>query len=165
MTKFSNFQLLNPEARDVVNELLANADRQRSAFMSFMNIWMGFNGWMATVTGRDTDADMLRNFIGEKRLPSLLRTWAEGGDDARVSILHAGDDYKNPWPGTLFECFSAAVTGFEGVDLAGRGSRLVKYSKDIFHISTAMSLQKPVFSGAFKKNQVDLEHMLLRVFP
>jgi hypothetical protein len=68
MANFNNFQVMEPETRDLVLDLMENADRQRSAFMSFINIWMAFNGWMAAVTGRETDADMIRDISANGRL-------------------------------------------------------------------------------------------------
>ncbi|WP_158745258.1 hypothetical protein [Acidisphaera sp. L21] len=68
MTNFSNFRVMEPETKDLVLDLMENADRQRSAFMSFVNIWMAFNGWMAAVTERETDADMIRVFAANTRL-------------------------------------------------------------------------------------------------
>ncbi len=68
MANFNNFQVMEPETRDLVLDLMKNADRQRSAFMSFINIWMAFNGWMAAVTGRETDADMIRDIAANGRL-------------------------------------------------------------------------------------------------
>ena len=67
MTNFSNFQVIEAETKDLVLDLIENADRQRSAFMSFVNIWMAFNGWMAAVTERETDADMIRDIAANKR--------------------------------------------------------------------------------------------------
>lgn len=68
MVNFRNFQVIEPETKDLVLELLENADRQRSSFMSFVNIWMVFNGWMAAVTERDTDSDMIRDIVVNRRL-------------------------------------------------------------------------------------------------
>ena len=68
MANFSNFQVMEAETKDLVLHLMENADRQRSAFMSFVNIWMAFNGWMAAVTERETDADMIRAFAANARL-------------------------------------------------------------------------------------------------
>lgn len=51
--------MLDPEMADLARELIDNADRQRSAFMSFVNIWMAFNGWMESVTDANSDAAMI----------------------------------------------------------------------------------------------------------
>jgi hypothetical protein len=68
VTKFSNFQAMEPETKDLVIDLMQNADRQRSAFMSFVSTWMAFNGWMALVTERETDAEMIRDLASNGRL-------------------------------------------------------------------------------------------------
>src|SRR6202043_1800191 len=68
VTNFANFRAMEPETKDLVLNLMENADRQRSAFMSFVNVWMAFNGWMAAVTERETDADMIRNLATNNRL-------------------------------------------------------------------------------------------------
>lgn len=94
MAKFSNFQHLEPAARDLVAELMENADRQRSAFMSFVNVWMAFNGWMAAVTERETDADMLRNLVGEKRLIVAYDQLMAGSPPFRRVV----SDFAVMWP-------------------------------------------------------------------
>lgn len=68
MVSFSNFQTLDPETVDLARDLMGNADRQRSAFMSFVNIWMAFNGWMESVTQADTDAAMITALGTNERL-------------------------------------------------------------------------------------------------
>lgn len=68
MVSFDNFQTLDPETVDLVRELMDNADRQRSAFMSFVNIWMAFNGWMESVTQTATDAAMITALARNNRL-------------------------------------------------------------------------------------------------
>ncbi|WP_316978903.1 hypothetical protein [Shumkonia mesophila] len=47
---------------------MRNADRQRSAFMSFVNVWMAFNGWMESVTQANTDAAMITALATNERL-------------------------------------------------------------------------------------------------
>jgi hypothetical protein len=68
LVSFSNFQTLDPEMVDLARDLLRNADRQRSAFMSFVNIWMAFNGLMESVTQADADAAMIAALGTNKRL-------------------------------------------------------------------------------------------------
>lgn len=94
MAKFSNFQILEPEAKDLVAELLENADRQRSAFMSFMNVWMAFNGWMASVTEGETDAAMLRNLVCERRLINAYDELMANNRQFRRMI----EDFAAMWP-------------------------------------------------------------------
>jgi hypothetical protein len=68
LVAFSNFQALEPDSANLARELVDYADSQRSAFMSFVLVWMAFNGWMASVTQADTDAAMIRAFAVNKRL-------------------------------------------------------------------------------------------------
>ena len=68
MANFNNFQVMEQEPRDLVLDLMENASRQRSAFMSFVNVWMAFNGRMAAVAGQETDANMIRDIAGNDRL-------------------------------------------------------------------------------------------------
>ena len=94
MTNFANFQIMEPETRDLVLDLFRNADRQRSAFMSFVNIWMAFNGWMASVTGRETDADMIRDLANNER---LNRTYTGLMGESR-QFARLVTDFAAMWP-------------------------------------------------------------------
>lgn len=94
MAKFNNFGLLEPDTRDLVLELMENADRQRSAFMSFVNIWMAFNGWMAAVTERETDADMIRDFAANARLSDAFNTLMGASPPFRRLV----SDFASMWP-------------------------------------------------------------------
>lgn len=94
MTNFSNFQVMEAETKDLVLDLMENADRQRSAFMSFVNIWMAFNGWMAAVTERETDADMIRDIAANKRLISAYYELMESSQTFLRLIL----DFAAMWP-------------------------------------------------------------------
>ena len=68
MVSFSNFQTLDPAARDVAIILLANADGAQPPFMAFIYRWMAFNGWMSAVTLGDTDREMIDAFVDAPRL-------------------------------------------------------------------------------------------------
>ena len=94
MANFSNFQGMEPETRDLVRELMENADRQRSAFMSFVNIWMAFNGWMAAVTERETDADMIRAFAANARLIEAYSVLMEASRPFHRLV----SDFAAMWP-------------------------------------------------------------------
>jgi hypothetical protein len=94
VTSFAKFQIMEPETKDLVLELMQNADRQRSAFMSFVNIWMAFNGWMAAITDRETDAEMIRDLSANRRLT-----------DAYVALMNGSQafhrlvsDFAAMWP-------------------------------------------------------------------
>lgn len=68
MVSFSNFHRLNPAARYVAIELLANADGQPPSFMAFVYRWMGFNGWMSAVTLGDSDREIIDALAAAPRL-------------------------------------------------------------------------------------------------
>jgi hypothetical protein len=68
VTDFGNFGVIEPEKRDLIFALIQDADSEKPAFMSFMNVWMAFNGWMAAVTEQETDAAMVRDLATSQRL-------------------------------------------------------------------------------------------------
>jgi hypothetical protein len=68
LVSFSNFRMLDPETADVARELIGEGDRQHSAFLPFMNVWMGFNGWMESVTDATSDAAMITALADNRRM-------------------------------------------------------------------------------------------------
>lgn len=68
MVSFSDFRLLDPETADLARDLIGNDDRQHSTFLPFMNAWMGFNGWMESVTGGGSDATMITALADNSRM-------------------------------------------------------------------------------------------------
>lgn len=68
MVSFSNFRMLDPETADLARELIGESDQQNSAFLPFMNAWMGFNGWMESVTDGATDAAMITALADNRRM-------------------------------------------------------------------------------------------------
>lgn len=68
MVHFNHFRLLDPESVDLARELIDASDTQRSAFSSFVNLWMGFNGWMECVTDVANDAEMIAALANHQRL-------------------------------------------------------------------------------------------------
>lgn len=94
VTHFGNLGLLEPEAREAIFALMENADRARPAFVSFINVWMAFNGWMAAVTEQETDAAMIRHLAANER---LIRAYAElmaGSPCFQRQVL----DFAAMWP-------------------------------------------------------------------
>jgi hypothetical protein len=92
VTNFANFRAMEPETKDLVLDFMKNADRQRSAFMSFVNIWMAFNGWMAAVTEWESDADMIRALATNNRLIATYTkrqpsAWTAGDTPAWEQLL------------------------------------------------------------------------------
>ena len=81
MTSFDNFRTLDPESADLARELVDASDGQRSAFSSFANVWMAFNGWMECITEAWTDKEMVDSVAAHQRVDlaynDLLRDDAE----------------------------------------------------------------------------------------
>ena len=68
MVNFSNFQQLDPQARDVAMGLLADANSHQPSFTSFTYRWMAFNGWMSAVTLEHRDWAMINSIADDPRL-------------------------------------------------------------------------------------------------
>ena len=68
MVSFSNFRMLDPETADLARELIGAGDRQNSSFLPFINAWMGFNGWMESVTDAASDAAMITALAENPRM-------------------------------------------------------------------------------------------------
>ncbi len=97
MVSYSNFHRLDPldpAGRDVAVELLALEDRQQSEMMSFVTVWMAFNGWMAAVTGRERDAEMI-NALAADRPANAEFDWLLGEDAEFQRIV---EEFVALWP-------------------------------------------------------------------
>ena len=68
MISFDNFLFLDPEAAGLARELVEASEQQRSAFSSFANAWMAFNGWMECITQAETDAAMISALADHAKL-------------------------------------------------------------------------------------------------
>jgi len=86
MVDFSNFQNMDPEARDVVQDLMLHAQQLGSNFMSFISVWMAFNGWMASVTEEDTDAKMVNALASNARLTKAFESLMKGSPQFRDDV-------------------------------------------------------------------------------
>lgn len=94
MVCFSHFRTLNPEAADLARELIDASDFQRSAFSSFVNLWMGFNGWMECVTEAATDAEMITALAKHQRLTDAFSELMGNSPDFRKQV----EDFATMWP-------------------------------------------------------------------
>lgn len=94
MVSFSDFHTLDPEAPQLARELLENAERQRSAFMSFVNTWMAFNGWMESVTDAGTDARMIEAIAENRRLNEAFEALLDGQPAFQRQVVSFAAD----WP-------------------------------------------------------------------
>lgn len=94
MFSFSNFQRLDPAARVVAIELLANAQGQPPSFMAFIFRWMAFNGWMSAVTLKDTDREMIDAFVAAPRLISAFDQLMAGDPSFQPMVI----EFAELWP-------------------------------------------------------------------
>lgn len=81
MVSFNNFRILDPEAADIARELVSSGERRHSPFLPFMNTWMGFNGWMESVTEAGSDAAMISALAENQRMTDVYAHLL--ADDAR----------------------------------------------------------------------------------
>lgn len=94
MVSFSDFHALDPETADLARELLDNAARQRSSFMSFVSLWMAFNGWIEAVTGLTNDARMIDAIADNRRLIEAFEALL----DERPAFQRAVMGFAADWP-------------------------------------------------------------------
>lgn len=94
MVSFNNFRVLDPETADLARELIDASLDQRSDFSSFVNLWMGFNGWMECVTDAANDAEMINALVNHHRLSSTY-------DELMTSLPRFRDEvevFAAMWP-------------------------------------------------------------------
>lgn len=89
---FSHVRTLDPETADLARELIDASDVQRSAFSSFVNLWMGFNGWMECVTDAATDAEMITALANHQRLTEAYNELVRNSPDFREKVEAFRDD-------------------------------------------------------------------------
>lgn len=94
MVSFSNFHRLDPAARDVAIELLANADGQPPSFIAFIYRWMAFNSWMSAVTLGDSDREMIDALTATPRLVDAYDELV-AGDAVFAGMVSA---FAEMWP-------------------------------------------------------------------
>jgi hypothetical protein len=94
MVSFSAFHTIDPEAAHLARELIENAGRQRSSFMSFVSIWMAFNGWMESVTDAGTDARMIEAIAENRRLNEAFEELLQHQPPFRREIAQ----FAEHWP-------------------------------------------------------------------
>lgn len=94
MVSFSNFGTLDPETADLARELIGTSDRQGSPFLPFMNAWMGFNGWMESVTDAGTDSAMITALADNRRMADAYDELVANNAKFRDHVLA----FANLWP-------------------------------------------------------------------
>lgn len=68
MVHYTHFHTLDPSAHQVSMELLSRAERESPSMIRFMLRWMGYNGWLAAVTGCERDYQMINAMAAEPRM-------------------------------------------------------------------------------------------------
>ena len=91
---FSHFRTLDPETADLARELIDASDVQRSAFSWFVDLWMGFNGWMECVTDDATDAEMITALANHKRLTEAYNELMRNSPDFCEKV----EAFATMWP-------------------------------------------------------------------
>jgi hypothetical protein len=91
---FDRFSQLHPDGRHLAGLLLRRGNREDDDFLSFFMIWMSFNGWMACVTARDRDADMVGDIAEDLRLSLAFRDVCRRNDQFRETV----DQFATFWP-------------------------------------------------------------------
>lgn len=94
MINFSNFRTLDPETADLARELIDANENQRSTFSSFVNLWMGFNGWMECVTDTNSDAEMITALANHQRLSNAYDDLMKHFPDFREKV----GKFASMWP-------------------------------------------------------------------
>lgn len=93
MVTFSNFRMLDPETADLARELVGSDNRQSSPFLPFMNTWMGFNGWMESVTDAANDRAMLTALADNRRMIDAYDALLRG-----EAFEHQVAAFSDLWP-------------------------------------------------------------------
>jgi hypothetical protein len=94
MVSFTNFRRLDPETADLARELMENATRQRSSFMSFISTWMAFNGWMECVTEAPSDRRMIDMLADNRRATEAYEDLLRSSEPFRRRV----ETFANLWP-------------------------------------------------------------------
>jgi len=94
LVNFSNFHVLDPETADVARELIGDGHRERSPFLPFMHTWMGFNGWMESVTDAANDRAMITALADNRRMTDAYDGLIDRRGDFRRRVM----TFSALWP-------------------------------------------------------------------
>jgi hypothetical protein len=87
LVSFSNFRVLDPEMADIARELVDDGDRRHSPFLPFILTWMGFNGWMESVTDGGSDRAMLKALADNLRMTEAYEQLFTGNEEFRRRVI------------------------------------------------------------------------------
>lgn len=68
MVHYTYFHTLDPSARHVAIDLINRAELEPVSMIGFTLRWMGYNGWLAAVTGCERDYQMINALAAEARM-------------------------------------------------------------------------------------------------
>jgi len=94
MVRYTHFHILDPMAHNVSIDLLDRAGREPAPMIRFILRWMGFNGWLAAVTGCERDHQMINALAAELRMASSYERLITTNPDFRREI----DAFAAHWP-------------------------------------------------------------------
>lgn len=121
MARFSHYQTLDPSAYQVSRELFNRADREPPSMMAFIFRWMGFNGWMAAVTGCERDYEMINALAAEPRMIAAYDQLLVDRPDFKVDV----DAFAANWP-VLNVAHVRAKLGFDAFRRYDRAALLIE---------------------------------------
>lgn len=121
MVSFSHYQTLDPSAYQVSRELFDRADREQPSMMAFIFRWMGFNGWMAAVTGCERDYEMINALAAEQRMLAAYDQLLANHPDFKEKV----DSFSAKWP-VLNVAHVRAKLGFDAFRRYDRAALLVE---------------------------------------
>lgn len=94
MVLFERFADLHPEGQRLCREYLERAEIANDPHAGLMDLWIGFAGWMACITGADHDAAMVQDLAGNQRLVAAFEQ-LRSNDPYFGTLLH---EFADNWP-------------------------------------------------------------------
>jgi hypothetical protein len=94
MVLFQRFAELHPDGRQLCTEYLQRAPHAIDPHTGLMDLWIGFAGWMACVTGADFDATMVIDLGANPRMIAAFEQ-LRANDGAFAALLQ---EFSTYWP-------------------------------------------------------------------
>lgn len=124
MVQYTYFQTLDPSAREVSIDLINRAEREPVSMTSFILRWMGYNGWLAAVTGCERDYQMINALAAEARMIAAYDKLVSEDLAFKVEI----DAFAALWP-VLNVANVRAVLGYDAFRRYDRVALLAECDK------------------------------------
>lgn len=119
MVHYSHFHTLDPSAHHVSMDLLNRAEREPPSMICFMLRWMGFNGWLAAVTGCERDYQMINSLAVEPRMIAAYDRLIATDPDFKTEV----EAFAAHWP-VLNVAHVRAVLGYDAFRCQDRATLL-----------------------------------------